>query len=147
MCFYSSAIKTTLKIHRCVIASHWIWRLPRLNLWSLAPRTHQLWPEFDTSWPFSWLDRRISSTLPLLKLSQDRGAAADTCLFCHQHTRTLQSSSQTLEITNFRARLLHVFSNYSAFYWNAFKGWADIQILGLALIFSIVSNMQISSGT
>lgn len=116
-------IHLPMKVHRCVIAMLRIWRSHRLNPWPLASRTHQLWPESDTSWPFSWLDRRMSSTLPLLRLSWDRGAAADTCLFCHQRTRTLQSARQTLEITNLFARLFHLFTYYSAF-----KGSADIRL-------------------
>lgn len=78
----------------CAEASYAAGDIAVTNPWLLDHET-QLWPKTDTSWPFPWLDEGI---LAECAQSRVRGAAADTWVFCHQHT--FQTHGQTLETTN-----------------------------------------------
>lgn len=94
---YFSHFRHKKKWHRCAVSRLVMqWEI-LANLWSLAPKT-QLWPKSETSWPFSWLDGGswLLQTPPPLPpapemQSGEQGAAVDTWLFCHQHTKTFFS--------------------------------------------------------
>lgn len=71
------------------------------------------------------------SSPPPRAQSREQGAAADTWLFCHQHSKTLFGLTAK-HLKQQSLPVLHEITNYSPFLFKTLKGLADIQVIVLA---------------
>ncbi len=125
------ALFLTFEVFRMMQASHAVGDIVLTNPWPLAPET-PLWPTSDTSLPFPWLDGGSWDSPPRAQ-SRERGAAADTWLFYHQHTQHFSVLQPNTWNNNLSCLpLLYEMTNYAAFLFNTLKALADIQIKVLA---------------